>query len=145
MKEFQIRKWQKEKMTCQVWLLLVSLAATPGRSSHPKTGSQPDQIPQTNRSFCHKHLHVKALSKIQVTKYSSGSHGHVEALLCGLTYVIKLLCTRCERPWDLSKIALLSLEKTAHILHMAFKTWQAIQLQTCWNYGEGKKNCDQWW
>jgi hypothetical protein len=99
-----------QKMTCQVWLLLVSLAAAPGPSSHPKTGSQPNQIPQTNRSFCHKHLYVKASSKIQVAKYSSGSHGHVEALLCGLTSVIKLLCTRCERPWDLTKIALLGLK-----------------------------------
>jgi hypothetical protein len=76
----------------------VSLATAPGPSSHPKTGSQPDQIPQTNRSFCHKDLHVKASSRIQVTKYSSGSHGHVEALLCGLTSINKLLCTRCERP-----------------------------------------------
>ncbi len=88
----------------------VSLATAPGPSSHPKTGSQPDQIPQTNRSFCHKDLHVKASSRIQVTKYSSGSHGHVEALLCGLTSINKLLCTRCERPWDLSKIALLGLK-----------------------------------
>jgi hypothetical protein len=110
MKEFQIRKWQKDKITCQVWLLLVSLTLAFGPSSHPKTRSQPNQIPQTNRSFYHKHLHVKASSKIQVTKYSSSSHGHVEALLCGLTSVIKLLCTRCERPWDLSKIALFGLK-----------------------------------
>jgi hypothetical protein len=53
-----------QKMTCQVWLLLVSLATAPSPSSHPKTGSQPPQTTLCcSAAVCHKNPNPSDLDR----------------------------------------------------------------------------------